>query len=1028
MAATTWTNNAGKTLAVTDGTLTLAGTWTNAGTISTTNSTLNLGGTFTTAGMNLANVARSGGTVNLTGTLDNTGNTLPLSAATGAWRLAGGRIKGGTITRAGGADLVFTNSTGELDGATIVGDVSVSETSARVRMQNGADFTGNATLSGTQAILNYEYDATIGAGRTINMDGSAVSLGVSRNGVTTTDSTLTIAPGATVRGRGTITSGNFTSGTDNHVVNSGTVSADLASQQLAINANRFTNNGVAKAVNGATLSISSSTWTNAAGGTIAGADGSTVSFSGNWSSSGTISLASGATLNMGGTFSTTGLNLNRITRAGSTTINLAGNLDNGSATLALTGTTGSFRFNGGTINGGTITRSGGADFIFTGGGGIFRGATLVGDASFTETNARVRLQDGGDFTGSATLSTSGALINYEYDATIGAGRTITLDSAGATLGIASGGSPSADRTLTIAPGATVRGRGQATSGVNTGGSANAIVNNGSFLANVSGGALNVNPNRFTNNASMSGTNGATLSISAGSWTNSATGSIALDAATGSFSGNWSNLGTVSLANGATLNMGGTTTATGLGLAKFVRNGDTTLNLMANVENTGGTLTLGPASGAVRLSGGTINGGTIVRSGGGDLVFTGSGGYLIGSTLLGDANFAENSARVRLQDGGDFTGSATLSGSNSLINYEYDATIGAGRTINLENGGAALGIAQGGGVDRTLTIAPGATVRGRGSIQSGVNTGGTANAVVNNGVIRADIGAAQLAITPNVFTNNGTLLATNNATLSISAGSFTNGAAGRFIANAGGRIKTSIMSGNLNNSSADGASSLIDLDGASYAINQPMSVTNHAMLYLRGGWQKNADLNVGGRVVFDYPDPNPENSPFDTIKAQVISGYNDGQWNGQGINSSQAATNANYGIGYAEASAILPAGAGGGSFGGYSIDDDAVLVAYTRYGDTDLNFTVNLADFNRLAANFGGVNKLWTDGDFNYDGLVNLSDFNRLAANFGLAAAGPEVTSDDWARLGASVPEPGSIALVGAAASVGVLRRRRRGHR
>jgi len=45
--------------------------------------------------------------------------------------------------------------------------------------------------------------------------------------------------------------------------------------------------------------------------------------------------------------------------------------------------------------------------------------------------------------------------------------------------------------------------------------------------------------------------------------------------------------------------------------------------------------------------------------------------------------------------------------------------------------------------------------------------------------------------------------------------------------------------------------------------------------------------------------------------------------------------------------------------------------------------------------------------------VNLADFNVLAANFGLSAAGPEVTPQDWAQLGPSVPEP----LLGAAAAV-----------
>jgi hypothetical protein len=50
----------------------------------------------------------------------------------------------------------------------------------------------------------------------------------------------------------------------------------------------------------------------------------------------------------------------------------------------------------------------------------------------------------------------------------------------------------------------------------------------------------------------------------------------------------------------------------------------------------------------------------------------------------------------------------------------------------------------------------------------------------------------------------------------------------------------------------------------------------------------------------------------------------------------------------------------------------------------LDGAVNLQDFNKLAANFGGTGKRSTHGEFTYDssGAVNLADFNRLAGNFG----------------------------------------------
>ena len=192
------------------------------------------------------------------------------------------------------------------------------------------------------------------------------------------------------------------------------------------------------------------------------------------------------------------------------------------------------------------------------------------------------------------------------------------------------------------------------------------------------------------------------------------------------------------------------------------------------------------------------------------------------------------------------------------------------------------------------------------------------------------------------------------------------------------------------------------------------------LSIAGGATPTAQLDITNNpMVIDYATPvPPATSPLATIKAQIAAGYAGGSWNGNGIISSSANAS-QFGVGYAEASSLpsVPA-----IFG--TVDADTVLIRLTRYGDANLDGTVNLSDFNRLAANFGSTTGDWSQGDFNYDSNVNLSDFNRLAANFGLSAAGPTVTPEDWARLGAAVPEPGSVALLGAGALLGLRRRRR----
>ncbi len=60
------------------------------------------------------------------------------------------------------------------------------------------------------------------------------------------------------------------------------------------------------------------------------------------------------------------------------------------------------------------------------------------------------------------------------------------------------------------------------------------------------------------------------------------------------------------------------------------------------------------------------------------------------------------------------------------------------------------------------------------------------------------------------------------------------------------------------------------------------------------------------------------------------------------------------------------------------------------GDADESGTVDIKDFNTLAANFGKTGMTFNDGDFDGNGTVNILDFNILAANFGKTA--PE-TSD-----------------------------------
>jgi len=166
-------------------------------------------------------------------------------------------------------------------------------------------------------------------------------------------------------------------------------------------------------------------------------------------------------------------------------------------------------------------------------------------------------------------------------------------------------------------------------------------------------------------------------------------------------------------------------------------------------------------------------------------------------------------------------------------------------------------------------------------------------------------------------------------------------------------------------------------------------------------------------------------PIATIAAYIKSGYNGGAWNGPGIDSSAAAINPGYALGFADGADGVVAGLSSGQ----------IEVMYTLVGDANLDGLVNGADFNILAANFNQNITGWDQGDFNYDGLVNAADFNELAANFnqgvsGAASAGDVAALDAFAAANglslptSNVPEPG-IASVGLGLVCLLHRRKRR---
>ncbi len=90
------------------------------------------------------------------------------------------------------------------------------------------------------------------------------------------------------------------------------------------------------------------------------------------------------------------------------------------------------------------------------------------------------------------------------------------------------------------------------------------------------------------------------------------------------------------------------------------------------------------------------------------------------------------------------------------------------------------------------------------------------------------------------------------------------------------------------------------------------------------------------------------------------------------------------------------------------NSNQITVAYTVYGDANLDGAVNGADLGAVLANFGSTNGTWYMGDFNYDGSVNGADLGVVLANFG-----------QHVSVTAAVPEPSTL-LLSAAGLVSLL--------
>ena len=558
--------------------------------------------------------------------------------------------------------------------------------------------------------------------------------------------------------------------------------------------------------------------------------------------------------------------------------------------------------------------------------------------------------------------------------------------------------------------------------------------NNSGTANILTGTLSL---------SGGGTEGGGISLSSGTAL-VISGSIATFQNTSILSGGGSvtfSGGTATFNSGATYDPTGTTTVSG-GTVNF---NSSNVSITGPLKISAGTANLATGGSNITPSSITISGGVLTGSDtittpaavswtGGSIGASGSTEILnatAGMSIVANAELSFPGGTI------NNTGVATWTGTGGYI-YAFGANApGKNTTFNNESSAnfdvQSDEIYYGNGSQATVpdvfnnagTFTKSVTT-GTTTIEAEFNNSGTANILTGTlslsgggtegGGISLSSGTA-LVISGSIATFQNTSILSGGGSVTFSGGTATFNSGATYDPTG----TTTVSGGTVNfNSSSVSITGPLKISAGTANLATGGSNITPSSITISGGGKLNA---TNGHFFIDYG-ANPD--PIAAIAGYIKTGYSSGAWNGLGIDSSVAAVNPHYGLGYADsADQGNPA----------NLSSDQIEVKYTLYGDANLDGVVNGTDFGIMAAHFGQQVSGWDQGDFNYDGVVNGSDFGLLAANFGQQANGAvvELPSSDWAALDsfaaannllADVPEPAAFGLI-VLAGIGAIGQRRR---
>jgi hypothetical protein len=243
-----------------------------------------------------------------------------------------------------------------------------------------------------------------------------------------------------------------------------------------------------------------------------------------------------------------------------------------------------------------------------------------------------------------------------------------------------------------------------------------------------------------------------------------------------------------------------------------------------------------AGSRVTLSGSMIMGGTLNTTLGGDISFSGAGTIdgVNNEGLLDVENAVTLSVLNSLQNNGTITVNPTGNISATQLVFNDSMTVTGDGTIVLASSDARARIQT--GVGKTVTMDSMQTVRGEGRIEA---------SMVNNGLISSDV--AEIRMTTNDKTNNGTMEAINGAVLEFNTMTTTQGASGLIEADGAGSqielLNATIIGGTL--SSINGADVSVDNTSTldSVDVSGDLNVQNAQTLTVTNALTNNGTITV-----------------------------------------------------------------------------------------------------------------------------------------------------------------------------------------